>query len=791
MNTFGRTGLLTSAATAVFILAGIQLTLAHSVVQSSLPPANASLDTPPQTLLVTFSEPVDPGFSTLTVLDRNGQTVSTRPVFSRDGRRITVPLKEISRGVYSVRWRVLSAIDGHTTTGFFAFAVGQAIAPDLQFVRAAGPPPSIVIVHWISLLAAILLAGTASFQASVLHPSLVWLNSPDASRLASAADNRLRTLTVLASWILLGSLVVGFVLEAMLLLDSPLRVLIASGTLWRLLATTRAGWGVLVRASMGLVFLLPLSPRGRILRVAALLWFLIVGGIAVLLGGLSAFASTHVALLLLIAVVFGLFSTLMAVILPQLPDVQIPPAPWVAPSAAAVLLAGITLTAHASGSGPLAAFADWLHLVAVAFWIGGLASLLLVLISSTSGDRAQLTRALVTRFSAIAAASLAVLAITGVYSAWLYLPSLQAFRVTAYGRTLFLKLVLIVPLVTIGALNRFVLRPRLERGSGRVHSVQQRFLRFIAVESAIGIVVLLVVAVLTITPPARVSMPAAAQRSLNLARLADGVRVRVGVTPASPGWNQIEVGIRDSSGKGSASEDRVLLRLTKLDEERDRVTIPLTLRRGEHYILEGMHLSTPGWWELDVMVRRPGLPDVTTSFPLRLGEEPKPALDIQAVRLLERVRAAMDTVQAWRQVDQIADGIGNVIVTTYEMSRPNRLHYRTSAGGESVFIGLTRYTRGNTLAWQRDVLSEPLALNGPYLDYLAGAENVRLGRRDRCGSEPCQVVLWDAPRGIAAFAGWIGLHTYRVHRLLMVAPAHYMTSQPSDFNARIEIRPPR
>jgi len=70
------------------------------------------------------------------------------------------------------------------------------------------------------------------------------------------------------------------------------------------------------------------------------------------------------------------------------------------------------------------------------------------------------------------------------------------------------------------------------------------------------------------------------------------------------------------------------------------------------------------------------------------------------------------------------------------------------------------------------------------------ADRITLGRRDRCGVEECRVVLWELPGGSAAFAGWIGTTTGRVHRLLMAAASHYMTLRSTDFNARISITPP-
>ncbi len=786
-----RTLLLTILALWVGISLAPAPVFAHSVIESSLPPANASLESPPRELVLRFSEPVDATFSTVTVLDREGRQVSARPVFARDERQTTVPLLEMGRGIYTVRWRVLSAVDGHVTTGFFAFGVGVSLAENASPTTAASPSVAVVLFRWIGLLAAIVLAGVAFFQTSILGPGLTQLPASVATRLARAADARLRALTVVGAWILLAGSVAEFVLQSLLLLDAPLRTLVATGALWRLLETTRAGWGLLVRASMALVLLLPWSPSGRILKVAALVWVAVVGTVATVLGGPSALASPHVALLLLVASVYGLFSVLMALILPQIPDIRLPPLQWTAPLAGALLLAGITLTSHAVGSGPLAVIGDWLHVIAVALWIGGLGALGFVVLFVTSTDRVLLTQALVGRFSTAAGLGLATVVLTGIYSAWLHVPNLQAFLVTSYGQTLLIKLLLVVPLVALGAVNRFVIRPRLAARPAQLgDTIAVRFSRLVDSEVALGSVVLLVVAVLTITPPARVSMPAVAQEPLILAGLADDFAVQLTVIPALPGWNRLTVAVRDARGQSLPPDDRVLLRFTKLDENLDRVTVPLSLRRGDAYLLEGSYIGLPGYWEVEVVVRERGRPDRSTSFPLRIGQPSATTPDAAAVRLLDRARTTIGTIRSWRQVDQIADGAGHVILTRYEMARPDRLHYRTSVGGEVVLIGATRYLREDSPTWRQESLTPPLALRGPYLEYLDGASAIRRGRQMPCEEETCQLLVWELPQVPATMVGWIGLQSGRVQRLLMVAPAHHMTSVASDFDQPITIAPP-
>src|SRR2546430_15665488 len=59
---------------------------AHSILQRSIPSANASPSTPPRQVVLVFSEPVVAGLSTATVVDRQGAAVSQAVAVGGGGR---------------------------------------------------------------------------------------------------------------------------------------------------------------------------------------------------------------------------------------------------------------------------------------------------------------------------------------------------------------------------------------------------------------------------------------------------------------------------------------------------------------------------------------------------------------------------------------------------------------------------------------------------------------------------------------------------------------------------------
>ncbi|MGH2348189.1 MAG: CopD family protein [bacterium] len=763
--------------------------VAHGVLAGASPPPNASVQPPLDELLLSFSEPADPAFTSAAVVDQRGQTVAGPGQLSADGRRLTAPLPSLPNGIYTVRWRVLSAVDGHTTAGMYTFAVGVA-APAAEPAGDVTPPPLQVAFRWLTYMAALLLAGTAFYVYFIVRPALAVAEPHLAVSVDEIAAIAVRRIVVPAAILLIAGLALGFVAQAQALFDVPLGRLLTGGPLRAMLFGTRAGWSMLLQAAMAAVLLIPSTRRGRVFRMAAVLWAAVVGSLALVAstpGSVTAGQhSLHVAALLLVGTVYGLISVMAAIILPLVPDLRLPQAVWAAPAAGALMLVGITLNAHAGGAGWPALAADWLHLIAAAAWVGGLAGLLATLRTAPAGLRPGVTRALLPRFSKVAGLSLLTLVVTGTYAAWLHVPAWSGLIVTPYGRSLLVKLLFVVPWIALGAFNHFVMRPRLARSADR--PPLRRFVRLLGGEVALAGAVVAAVAVLSITPPARVTMPAQAESGIVLAGITDALRVRLSVVPARVGWNTYEVAV-DRGGSPVGLDGRVQLRLMKLDEDAAPAVVVLSSSAGGVYRGDGPHLSLPGWWRADVVLRQRGQLDQIVELPLRLAGAPDAPGTPEAAGILAGALRRSQAVSSWREIEQITDGRGNVVRTRFAFAAPDRLHYQTSSGTEAIFIGSTRYTREGG-SWRTDALASPLTLDGPQAEFLRDPRRPTLGRLDRCGNEPCRVVFWEAPAGTARFAGWIGERSRLIYRMLMIAPQHYMTATTFDIDAPVTIEPP-
>jgi putative copper export protein/mono/diheme cytochrome c family protein len=136
-----------------------------------------------------------------------------------------------------------------------------------------------------------------------------------------------------------------------------------------------------------------------------------------------------------------------------------------------------TLTGHASGWGDLtvSVAVDWIHAVAASAWVGGLLALAVVIFRSEPHWPPASLAILAPRFSRLAGACLLVVVLTGSYNAWAQLGALSRLWTTTYGGVLIVKLLLVVVLIGLGAVNRYVALPGL--GPQRARGVGARLFR--------------------------------------------------------------------------------------------------------------------------------------------------------------------------------------------------------------------------------------------------------------------------------------------------------------------------
>jgi putative copper resistance protein D len=179
------------------------------------------------------------------------------------------------------------------------------------------------------------------------------------------------------------------------------------------------------------------------------------------------------------------------------------------------ILASLALAGHSgaivTNAGPLPVLGDTGHLVAAAFWPGGLVPLLLFLLGQdrTANQGARLFVAqVVRRFSGLSLMVVGLLVATGLLNTYFIVGSPGALFTTDYGRLLLLKIALFVVTLCLGAWNLFVLKPRLYRAAVAESQTAESdttpirlLIRSVACETFLAAGVVLVIGFLGATPP--------------------------------------------------------------------------------------------------------------------------------------------------------------------------------------------------------------------------------------------------------------------------------------------------
>lgn len=219
---------------------------------------------------------------------------------------------------------------------------------------------------------------------------------------------------------------------------------------------------------------------------------------------------------------------------------------------AAVALAGVGLALAASGHAGSAS-PQWLtrpavlvHGVAVAYWIGALAPLALMLRHGKPG-----IPDLVRRFSNGAVLSVLALVVTGTALALIQVPDPTSLLATAYGRILAVKLGPVGALLVLAAANRFLLTPAL----GTSNEAERKLARSAVAELALAAVIFGLVGLWRFTPPPRAIAAAhpAAQASVAHLHAAQGM-AELRLTPGRTGMNRATIALRGAGGPLQAKE---------------------------------------------------------------------------------------------------------------------------------------------------------------------------------------------------------------------------------------------
>ncbi len=549
---------------------------AHANYAESDPAANSVVDQSPERVTIRFTEPLEPALSEIEVYDSQGGRVDggDSAVDPSDPLVMSVSVEDLADGTYTVAWKNVSTVDGHRVRGAFVFSVGAGFIPaptDVTAVEVDQPlfqSPADPVIRWLVLLGALALVGAVTFHLLVSRPAL---GGHAAAVLIPILTGSLSRLVVIAAGVLLVASVVQLAVQASVVFESAL-LAVFGGFVWDLLFDTEWGRLWLWRVALG------------------------AASAAAVIAGWR--RGDNLALAMLGSVL------------------------------GAASLLTISLTSHAAATVNVrteAILNDFIHLAAVAVWVGGLIALALaarlILVGAVrepplhaydSTERREMLSALVRRFSLVAGISVVVIILTGMYSAWAQVVTVPALQVP-YGRVLGIKVAVVVGLLLVAAANLLWVRPRL-RARGAAGTWLKRL---VAAEVVLAAIVLLAVGFLTSLEPARQVASRegiGVESELAFEEVSEGTQMVLEIDPGLVGPNTVSISLTDSAGAPITNATDVRVRLSYLDADFGEIPYSATEVGAGEFALEDQLISIAGAWQVELVVQRPDAFDARAAF---------------------------------------------------------------------------------------------------------------------------------------------------------------------------------
>ncbi len=263
----------------------------------------------------------------------------------------------------------------------------------------------------------------------------------------------------------------------------------------------------------------------------------------------------------------------------------------------AVLLVGLGISAsgHASAAEPrwLTRAALFMHVTTIAWWVGALLPLVLLLRQSP-----QVSAPPLLRFSRAIPFAIVPLVASGVALAVIQLGPPGASWWSPYGQVLAAKLTLLVALFSIASWNRWVLTEPAAAGDGRALSHMRRG---IAAEILLILAVLGLVSVWRFTPPPR-ALVTEQSALLTFKLVSSSLQATLTLSSGRVGETDAQISLQGADGEVLSP------RAITLAFEPEGGTIAPIVRRAEAapdgtWRLQGLNLPLAGIWQVELRVR--------------------------------------------------------------------------------------------------------------------------------------------------------------------------------------------
>ena len=540
----------------VLSLTSIPFVSAHPFTDETIPNLSSNAPTGVSEVIVYFSEPVELNFSTLKVLDNNGNQIDNKDTdYYQDEKSLIVTTSPLEDGVYTVTTKVLSKVDGHLVPGAFLFAVGDVVIDpkllenqssiDLIFYPEAGARFPGIVGQTIVLgvvIASLIIWGTQNKQSIKEELEQVQIKH----------HQKFMSITGIGLMLIFISNILMIAVQTVRLETSPIEAIQTYfGTIW------------LARMIITIVLL------G--------IWFTLD-------------RKTNVT-----------------------KKVQIPML-----VAMLALISTSSLIGHGAASGETPALIlDYIHNLVAAVWIGGIFYFVFTLLPALSKlkeeNREKMSLALIPRFSIAFIISIGIVIITGPLLMWFLESDVGLITESVYGQLIILKIAIASVMVALGGFFQFRVQKTAEKNfqSGKI-DVHRKLRRSLKVDAALGVVLLGVVALLTNgTLPEGQFQDASAQEIIygfKTIEFTDNAKFEIQITPFSSGVNTILVQVSDFNNNPIYDANAIKVKMANPSKNISPIEIPMEITKEENDIpteFQGeITFGFSGEWQLEVESQR-------------------------------------------------------------------------------------------------------------------------------------------------------------------------------------------
>ncbi|MSQ27604.1 MAG: c-type cytochrome [Dehalococcoidia bacterium] len=530
---------------------------AHASFVRSDPPADSVLAASPPRIQIWFTEPLESGFSTIQVLDARSQRQDEADAAIAPGDRtsMTVSLKPVPDGSYTVAWTALSSLDGHVTRGVFSLFIGVPATPRTAEVitEANSGTPWEAGARWLVFLGAALTLGTLVFRAFVLEPVVRRANPAAPPPLPRPAW------LMAAGWIMLALGTAGGLAVQVVAVGNEATIEGAAA----LLTSTR--YGALLQVRLVLLALAGILLWAGRQEGRAVAGALLLGVLATVSMNSHGAAAEPAALAIA--------------------------SDWLHSIAVAVWAGGLANLALGSRSVIKGTAEGWPLLGAIVLRFSNAATIAVAVVLVTGIYQSDLH-----------------VGGPGALTGTLFGRSLMA-KIALFG----------VLLVLGGFNHFYIGPRLARSSGAGVVAAARMFKRTIGAEAVLVVLALLAAGLLTSVPPARGTYDQLqAQRGLTLTATARGLQLALNVAPGRPGVNRYQVAVTDNAGQAVVDAERVDVNFNYLDSALGAKLERMEPAGGGRYVATGGTLALEGRWQADLLVRRPGQEDVRTAFRFRV-----------------------------------------------------------------------------------------------------------------------------------------------------------------------------